>query len=217
MQNPQPDALLEDFRKLRVDFIRRGLFVSSSVYYLWKCVSNLALFFTAAAILMSGNDSWAACCMSALILGLGWQQSGWLAHDFLHHQVFTNRAWNNAVGLFFGNVVQVCSCDFFFGVNQHVFGILVSYECQFCATKDDKFQGEVTVVPAVKDILVWSGLRRVPACAVPSVWARSRFSHEAVMVAPNQQTSRTAPKCTFNSYIFTYMNTLHLYTSHVVK
>ena len=37
---------------------------------------------------------------------LCWQQCGWLAHDFLHHQVFTNRAMNDAFGLFFGNFCQ---------------------------------------------------------------------------------------------------------------
>ena len=41
-----------------------------------------------------------------LIQALCWQQCGWLAHDFLHHQVFTNRSINNACGLFFGNFCQ---------------------------------------------------------------------------------------------------------------
>lgn len=33
--------------------------------------------------------------------------AGWLAHDFLHHQVFRSRGWNNFVGLLLGNVGQV--------------------------------------------------------------------------------------------------------------
>jgi len=37
---------------------------------------------------------------------LFWQQCGWLAHDFLHHQVFKRRALNDAAGLLFGNICQ---------------------------------------------------------------------------------------------------------------
>lgn len=44
---------------------------------------------------------------SAFLLGLFWQQVGWLAHDVLHHQVFRNRWANNWAGLFFGNISQV--------------------------------------------------------------------------------------------------------------
>ena len=45
---------------------------------------------------------------SAFLLGLFWQQVGWLAHDFLHHQVFRHRWANNWAGLCLGNVFQVC-------------------------------------------------------------------------------------------------------------
>ena len=48
---------------------------------------------------------------SAFLLGLFWQQTGWLAHDFLHHQVFKQRWANNWVGLFLGNVAQGFSAD----------------------------------------------------------------------------------------------------------
>jgi hypothetical protein len=44
---------------------------------------------------------------AAFGLGLFWQQSGWLAHDFLHHQVFDTREWNNWVGLMVGSLWQV--------------------------------------------------------------------------------------------------------------
>jgi fatty acid desaturase len=42
----------------------------------------------------------------ALILALFWQQCGWLAHDFGHHQVFTSRTLNDYGILLVGNLYQ---------------------------------------------------------------------------------------------------------------
>lgn len=36
-------------------------------------------------------------------------QGGWLAHDFLHHQVFRHRSFNTVAGYFIGNVALVAS------------------------------------------------------------------------------------------------------------
>jgi hypothetical protein len=44
--------------------------------------------------------------LSAVLMGLFWQQCGWLAHDFLHHQVFTFRPVNNAMGFVLGGLAQ---------------------------------------------------------------------------------------------------------------
>ncbi len=51
---------------------------------------------------MSGSRAW------------GWRsrvgggaQSGWLAHDYLHHQVFRRRSMNTVAGYFIGNVALV--------------------------------------------------------------------------------------------------------------
>lgn len=46
--------------------------------------------------------------LSGMFIGLFWQQSGWLAHDFLHHQVDSERKWNNIFGGYIlGDVAQV--------------------------------------------------------------------------------------------------------------
>jgi len=44
--------------------------------------------------------------ISAVILGLFFQQSGWLSHDYGHHQVFKNRYINNIMLFLFGNILQ---------------------------------------------------------------------------------------------------------------
>lgn len=44
--------------------------------------------------------------MSAFVLGLCWQQLGWLTHEFCHHQPFQNRNINDIASIFFGNIAQ---------------------------------------------------------------------------------------------------------------
>jgi len=44
--------------------------------------------------------------VGALIMGLFWQQCGWLAHDFLHHQVFKNRLYGDLMGIIIGDFFQ---------------------------------------------------------------------------------------------------------------
>lgn len=105
--------LLEDFRNLRAALMSEGLFRSNKVYYVFKLASTGAILALALAMLfMAARSSWFAFVGSAFLLGLFWQQSGWLAHDFLHHQVFSNRNVNNAIGLVLGNVCQVRSAIF---------------------------------------------------------------------------------------------------------
>jgi len=44
--------------------------------------------------------------LSASLVALFWQQCGWLAHDFLHHQVFQNRFYGDLMGILVGNIWQ---------------------------------------------------------------------------------------------------------------
>jgi len=48
---------------------------------------------------------------SALLTGIFWQQLGWLAHEYSHHQIFNSRKLNNFFGWFCGNVLQGYSVD----------------------------------------------------------------------------------------------------------
>lgn len=95
----------QGYRDLRVQMIKMGLFNSSKGYYLYKCTFNMCMWATAVSMVMF-SDSTAVHIASALLLGLFWQQCGWLAHDFLHHQVFKNRVFGDMVGLFWGNLMQ---------------------------------------------------------------------------------------------------------------
>ena len=99
-------ALLADFRDLRARLQAEGLFASSKAFYAWKAASTLALGASAVAALAACGGAWPGAVGSAALLALFWQQCGWLAHDFLHHQVFADRRLNNAAGYVLGNVCQ---------------------------------------------------------------------------------------------------------------
>lgn len=93
------------YRELRAKIIALGLFNASPVYYTYKVLSNLALL-GASVYLATAFDNFAVNMVGALLLGLFWQQCGWLAHDFLHHQVFKNRAYGDFMGLIIGDLFQ---------------------------------------------------------------------------------------------------------------
>lgn len=118
--------LLADFRALRADMKVAGMFRASAPYYAWKVTSTLALGATAAACLLTARDTVSGAvaagpaASAAVVLALFWQQCGWLAHDFCHHQVCAWRPANNAAGLALGNLAQGFSVAWWKGKhNQH--------------------------------------------------------------------------------------------------
>ena len=94
----EPSAFVRDARELRTVFKDLGYFKSSKLYYAFKVASNLSLLGLALAILALFPGVYLATFVSACLVGLFWQQCGWLSHDFLHHQVFENRTANNYAG-----------------------------------------------------------------------------------------------------------------------
>jgi hypothetical protein len=87
LQSVEPAAeLLKDYRELRAVFMRARLFKSSKPYYTIKCLVNAALL-AASITIICLTQSLPGVLLSAFILGVCWQQCGWLSHDFLHHQV----------------------------------------------------------------------------------------------------------------------------------
>jgi cytochrome b involved in lipid metabolism/fatty acid desaturase len=94
------------YRELRSQLVVLGYFKASLWFYLYKCCFNLAMLASVFAMVYFSNSALVH-FSSAVVLGLFWQQCGWLSHDFLHHQVFPKqRHLGNYVGLFFGNLLQ---------------------------------------------------------------------------------------------------------------
>lgn len=98
-------AFEKGYRELRAKLIAAGLFNANPIYYVYKVVSTFSLLVVAAACAIY-SDSFMVNMIGALVLGLFWQQCGWLAHDFLHHQVFKNRAYGDLAGLVIGDLWQ---------------------------------------------------------------------------------------------------------------
>jgi fatty acid desaturase len=93
------------YRTLRAKLVAAGLFNASPSYYVFKCLSNL-LILAASIFCAVISDSFIINMIGAVILGLFWQQCGWLAHDFLHHQVFKTRAYGDMMGVIIGDLFQ---------------------------------------------------------------------------------------------------------------
>lgn len=101
------------YRALRRELKRLGMFDSSPLYYTYKMVSTLCIALFAAALVVSTREStsfWGGfmtrAVLSPIILGLFFQQCGWLCHEVLHHQVFSNRTVGHYAGYIWGNVAQ---------------------------------------------------------------------------------------------------------------
>ncbi|KAI8911114.1 fatty acid desaturase-domain-containing protein [Gorgonomyces haynaldii] len=96
----------KDIQQLRIEAKNMGLYESSKYYYTMKLLQILGMLSTGVAIIAYTPDNFVTMVLSSMVIALCWQQAGWLAHDFLHHQVFKNRQVNNGIGYFLGNVVQ---------------------------------------------------------------------------------------------------------------
>lgn len=105
-------AFEKAYRELRAKMLSMGLFNASLSYYIYKVVSTLSILALSIACCVS-TKALPVNLLGGVLLGLFWQQSGWLAHDFLHHQVFKNRAYGNLMGIFIGNLWQGIFYTFF--------------------------------------------------------------------------------------------------------
>lgn len=98
---PPTDSLILKWRKFRQDIEDMGLLKRQYGWYAYKITTTLLLWATAVFLCFTGN--W---IISALIMGVFYQQAGWLGHDIAHHCVFENRTLNNAIGYFISNILQ---------------------------------------------------------------------------------------------------------------
>lgn len=100
-------AFEKGYRDLRSKLVMMGMFKSNKWFYVYKCVSNMMIWATAMAMVYFSDQVWVH-MTAAIMLGLFFQQCGWLAHDFLHHQVFKKRKYGDLAGIYWGNLMQGC-------------------------------------------------------------------------------------------------------------
>ncbi|KAG5175371.1 delta-6 fatty acid desaturase [Tribonema minus] len=162
------------YRDLRGKLVVAGMFNSSKAYYVWKCSSNLAIW-AAGCLCVILSDSFAVHMLGAFLLALFWQQCGWLAHDFLHHQVFKNRAYGDYAGIFWGNIAQGFSVGWW--KNKHNTHHAVP---NLHASSPDAHDGDPDI--DTMPLLAWS--LKMAAAAERSAAGRFFVEHQAVLYFP---------------------------------
>jgi acyl-lipid Delta6-acetylenase / acyl-lipid (9-3)-desaturase len=110
---------IRDVLQMRRQVEALKLHHASKAYYAWKVSSNVAVLAASLALLRHDTDSWPIVILAACLLAIFWQQCGWLAHDFLHHQVFFNRRFNNLMGILVGNIFQGFSVSWWKNKHNH--------------------------------------------------------------------------------------------------
>ncbi|KAF4315762.1 hypothetical protein BBO99_00009150 [Phytophthora kernoviae] len=89
-QKVKTEEFIGAYRRLRMKIKGMGLYDASMIYYAWKILSTFGIWLASVAICYY-FDSWSMYMLAACVMGLFWQQSGWLAHDVLHHQWWKNK------------------------------------------------------------------------------------------------------------------------------
>ncbi|KHJ80096.1 hypothetical protein OESDEN_20239 [Oesophagostomum dentatum] len=94
-------AIAKNFEHLRHRVRREGLMDSSYLFYIQKVFESLLFIALAVFLQLRG---WYV--LPAFLMGLAWQQLGWLVHDFTHNQLFKNHWHNDLASYFVGNFLQ---------------------------------------------------------------------------------------------------------------
>jgi len=105
------------YRKLRAQLVLDGMFSASLAWYAYKMLQQVALLSLAFVMAAMTQGSWGMVVLTSLTVALFLQQSGWLCHDVLHHQVFKKRSTGHAWGLVWGNLAQGFSVSWW--MNKH--------------------------------------------------------------------------------------------------
>lgn len=189
------------YRELRAKLIAMGLFNASPLYYAYKVLSNLAILATSVFMAVY-FDSMIMHVIGAVLLGLFWQQCGWLAHDFLHHQVFKTRALGDLAGVVIGNLFQGFSVQWWKSKHNSHHAVPNLHESSPDAADGDP---DIDTMP----ILAWT--LKMAETAKDSVVGRFMIRWQAVFYFPVLLFARLA--WAYQSWVFVFGG----YGQHSVK
>jgi fatty acid desaturase/predicted heme/steroid binding protein len=164
----------EGYRDLRNRLIAMGMFNANPLYYVYKVLSTLSIWAVAVYCAVKSDSFWVH-MLGALLMGLFWQQSGWLAHDFIHHQVFKNRFLGDLSGIFIGNVWQGFSLQWWKTKHNTHHAVPNLHESSPLASDGDP---DIDTMP----LLAWS--KRMARGAKDSAFGRFMIRHQAWFYFP---------------------------------
>ena len=108
-----------------------GLFKSNFLFYGYKMGSTFLLAVLAAFLVGAFSDDTAAHfavrTAGAVLLGVFFQQCGWLCHEVCHHQVFQDRTLGRFIGYVWGNLAQGFSVGWWMNKHNTHHSVPVSY------------------------------------------------------------------------------------------
>jgi len=110
---------LQDFRALRQELLRDGMFETDFCYYFGLGLFLASLFATSLYLSLVQTSTTAHLC-GALVMGAFWQQFGGLSHDFGHSAVFHNFRLDHLAGSVLGSSLTGISTAWWkLGHNSH--------------------------------------------------------------------------------------------------
>ncbi|KAF1776987.1 Fatty acid desaturase domain [Phytophthora cactorum] len=168
------DEFISAYRRLRIKIKGMGLYDASMVFYAWKILSTFGIWMASVAICWH-FDSWPMYMLAACVMGLFWQQSGWLAHDVLHHQVWENHMIGNVMGVIIGDVWMGFSVQWW--KNKHNFHHAVP---NLIGDEKTKYLGDPDI--DTMPLLAWS--KHMASKAYESTWGPFFVGHQAVIYFP---------------------------------
>ncbi|KAL2093773.1 hypothetical protein ACEWY4_011085 [Coilia grayii] len=94
------EQLVRDFRCLREELERRGLFRADPLFFS-LCLGHILLLEALALLLVwAYGTGWTTTIICAVLLATSQSQAGWLQHDFGHLSVFKKSKWNHLLHKF---------------------------------------------------------------------------------------------------------------------
>uniref|UniRef100_A0A915NGW6 FLYWCH-type domain-containing protein n=2 Tax=Meloidogyne TaxID=189290 RepID=A0A915NGW6_9BILA len=113
--NPQEsEKVCQSFSRLKIQVREKGLFKGDNSYFARKFIEAIGLI--SFSLFLQSKEYFV---LSALFMGLAWQQLGWMIHEYGHQQHFKvffalfyflfflkNRWWNDCCGYVCGNFLQ---------------------------------------------------------------------------------------------------------------
>jgi len=94
------EALVEDFRKVREEVKKQGLFKPNYWFYAGMLFHILALEALSYVLMLNFGTGWGIWLVCALLMTTAQAQTGWLQHDFGHLSVFSKSKWNHWLHMF---------------------------------------------------------------------------------------------------------------------